>query len=156
MTGAPAPPPGRRAGDFRESREGPDWQPQEQKITSAICHYPEVAYSQTARITVPQPIPRSACTRGTLVASWPTRRQASTLARSVSTAHPSRRRARDRPGAIGALHVFCAVLAFSRVRFARFADNGRADTTPAMLAECFETLGGCQRWSSPDRMGCFL
>jgi hypothetical protein len=42
----------------------------------------------------------------------------------------------------GGLHVFCAVLAWSRVRFVRFADNERAQTTLAMLAECFETLGG--------------
>ena len=33
------------------------------------------------------------------------------------------------------LHVFCAVLAWSRVRFVRFADNERAETTLAMLAE---------------------
>ena len=29
-----------------------------------------------------------------------------------------------------------------RVRFVRFADNERAETTLALLAECFETLGG--------------
>ncbi len=40
------------------------------------------------------------------------------------------------------LHVFCAVLAYSRVRFVRFADDERAETTLAMLAECFLTLGG--------------
>ena len=40
------------------------------------------------------------------------------------------------------LHVFCAVLAWSRVRFMRFADNERADATLALLAECFQVLGG--------------
>jgi transposase len=40
------------------------------------------------------------------------------------------------------LHVFCAVLAWSRVRFVRFADNERAETTLALLAECFESIGG--------------
>jgi hypothetical protein len=32
-------------------------------------------------------------------------------------------------GAIGALHVFCAVLAWSQVRFVMFADNERSETT---------------------------
>ena len=41
-----------------------------------------------------------------------------------------------------ALHVFCAVLAWSRVRFVRFAADEKAATTLALLAECFETLGG--------------
>jgi transposase len=57
-------------------------------------------------------------------------------------------------GALAGLHVFCAVLAFSRVRFVRFADNERADTTLAMVAECFETLGGVPRVVLADRMGC--
>jgi hypothetical protein len=38
--------------------------------------------------------------------------------------------------------VFCAVLAFSRVRFVRFAPDQKATTTLGLLAECFETLGG--------------
>ena len=57
-------------------------------------------------------------------------------------------------GVLGGLHVFCAVLAWSRVRFVRFADNERADTTLAMLAECFETLGGVPKIVLADRMGC--
>ncbi len=57
-------------------------------------------------------------------------------------------------GVLGGLHVFCAVLAFSRVRFIRFADNERADTTMAFLAECFETLGGVPQVVLADRMGC--
>ncbi|MFG1967661.1 IS21 family transposase [Nonomuraea sp. NPDC049028] len=54
----------------------------------------------------------------------------------------------------GGLHVFCAVLAWSRVRFVRFARNQRAATTLAMLAECFETLGGVPKVVLADRMGC--
>ena len=46
-------------------------------------------------------------------------------------------------GAENGLHVFCAVLAWSRVRFVRFAADERSGTTLAMLAECFEVLGGC-------------
>ena len=57
-------------------------------------------------------------------------------------------------GAGGKVHVFCAVLAWSRVRFVRFADNERAETTLAMLAECFEVLGGVPRTVLADRMGC--
>ena len=45
-------------------------------------------------------------------------------------------------GVLGGLHVFCAVLAWSRVRFVRFAADERAATTLSLLAECFETLGG--------------
>jgi hypothetical protein len=45
-------------------------------------------------------------------------------------------------GSVGALHVFSAVLAWSRVRFMRFAGDERSETTPAMLAGCFEELGG--------------
>ncbi len=52
------------------------------------------------------------------------------------------------------LHVFCAVLAWSRVRFVRFADNERAGTTLGLLAECFETLGGVPKTVLADRMGC--
>jgi hypothetical protein len=52
------------------------------------------------------------------------------------------------------LHVFCAVLAWSRVRFVRFAEDERAETTMAMLAECFETLGGVPAVVLADRMGC--
>ena len=40
------------------------------------------------------------------------------------------------------VHVFCAVLAWSRFRFVRFADNEKATTTFGLLAECFEQLGG--------------
>jgi transposase len=57
-------------------------------------------------------------------------------------------------GAVGRLHVFCAVLAWSRVRFIRFAPDERAETTLRLLAECFETLGGVPGVVLADRMGC--
>jgi transposase len=50
--------------------------------------------------------------------------------------------------------VFCAVLAWSRVRFVRFARDETAATTFALLAECFETLGGVPAKVLADRMGC--
>jgi transposase len=57
-------------------------------------------------------------------------------------------------GALGRLHVFCAVLAWSRFRFVRFAADERAETTLAMLAECFDVLGGVPGKVLADRMGC--
>ena len=51
-------------------------------------------------------------------------------------------------GSLGGLHVFCAVLAWCRVRFVRFADNERSEDDPAVLAECFEDLGGVPGRSS--------
>jgi hypothetical protein len=57
-------------------------------------------------------------------------------------------------GVWGGLHVFCAVLAWSRVRFVRFADNERAATTLTLLARCFEQLGGVPAVVLADRMGC--
>jgi len=57
-------------------------------------------------------------------------------------------------GVLGGLHVFCAVLAWSRVRFVRFADNERAETTLGLLAQCFEHLGGVPAVVLADRMGC--
>jgi transposase len=57
-------------------------------------------------------------------------------------------------GALGGLHVFCAVLAWSRFRFVRFAADERAETTLGMLAECFEVLGGVPGKVLADRMGC--
>jgi transposase len=57
-------------------------------------------------------------------------------------------------GTIGALHVFCAVLAWSRVRFVRFARDETAATTLGLLAECFEQLGGVPAKVLADRMGC--
>jgi transposase len=57
-------------------------------------------------------------------------------------------------GSLGGVHVFCAVLAWSRVRFVRFATDERAETTFAMLAECFAQLGGVPKVVLADRMGC--
>lgn len=57
-------------------------------------------------------------------------------------------------GVLGGLHVFCAVLAWSRVRFVRFAADERAETTMRLLAECFEALGGVPKVVLADRMGC--
>lgn len=52
------------------------------------------------------------------------------------------------------LHVFCAVLAWSRFRFVRFAADEKAATTLGLLAECFEVLDGVPAVVLADRMGC--
>jgi transposase len=52
------------------------------------------------------------------------------------------------------VHVFCAVLAWSRFRFVRFAADEQQSTTLAMLAECFEVLGGVPKVVLADRMAC--
>ena len=57
-------------------------------------------------------------------------------------------------GSEGGLHVFCAVLAWSRVRFVRFAADETQATTLRLLAECFEALGGVPAIVLADRMGC--
>ncbi len=57
-------------------------------------------------------------------------------------------------GEIGPLFVFCAVLAWSRVRFVYFADNLGAEATMTALACCFEYLGGVPKTALTDRMGC--
>ena len=57
-------------------------------------------------------------------------------------------------GSEGDLHVFCAVLAWSRWRFVRFAADEKVETTFVMLAECFEALGGVPKVVLADRMGC--
>jgi Integrase core domain len=57
-------------------------------------------------------------------------------------------------GSQGRLHVFCAVLAWSRFRFVRFAADEKAATTLGLLAGCFELLGGVPRTVLADRMGC--
>jgi hypothetical protein len=57
-------------------------------------------------------------------------------------------------GTINGLQVFCAVLAWSRYRFVRFATNQRRETTLQLLAECFEELGGVPSVVLADRMGC--
>lgn len=57
-------------------------------------------------------------------------------------------------GSEDGLHVFCAVAAWSRFRFVRFATDETAATTFAMLASCFEALGGVPKVVLADRMGC--
>jgi hypothetical protein len=57
-------------------------------------------------------------------------------------------------GEEGPLKVFCAVLAWSRWRFVRFAEHQDQATTLALLAECFELLGGVPGVLLTDRMGC--
>jgi transposase len=57
-------------------------------------------------------------------------------------------------GEIGPLFVFCAVMAWSRVRFVCFADNLGAKSTMTALARCFEYLGGVPKTALTDRMGC--
>lgn len=52
------------------------------------------------------------------------------------------------------LHVFCAVAAWSRWRFVRFATDERAETTLRLLAEALEELGGVPKLVLSDRMGC--
>ena len=52
------------------------------------------------------------------------------------------------------LQIFCAVLAWSRWRFVRFAQRQDQATTLALLAECFELLGGVPGVLLTDRMGC--
>ena len=57
-------------------------------------------------------------------------------------------------GVQAGVHVFCAVLAWSRIRFVRFAADEKASTTLGLLAECFEVLGGVPKTVLADRMGC--
>ena len=57
-------------------------------------------------------------------------------------------------GVLDGVHVFCAVLAWSRFRFVRFAADEKATTTLGFLAECFEELGGVPKVVLADRMGC--
>lgn len=52
------------------------------------------------------------------------------------------------------VHVFCAVLAWSRWRFVAFARDEKAATTLGLLADCFEALGGVPATVLADRMGC--
>ena len=54
---------------------------------------------------------------------------------------------------LAGLYGVCAVLAWSRFRFVRFAADQRAATTLALLAECFE-VGGVPGKVLADRMGC--
>lgn len=57
-------------------------------------------------------------------------------------------------GAWAGWHVFCAVLVWSRVRFVRIARDEQQPTTLALLAECFETVGGVPAVVLADRISC--
>lgn len=57
-------------------------------------------------------------------------------------------------GSEGGSEQFCAVLAWSRYRFVRFAADQQQATTLRLLAECFEELGGVPAVVLADRMGC--
>ncbi|CDQ43173.1 integrase catalytic subunit [Mycolicibacterium neoaurum] len=52
------------------------------------------------------------------------------------------------------LFLFCAVLAFSRWRFVRFATDQKATTTLALIAEAMAAVGGVPARVLADRMAC--
>jgi transposase len=52
------------------------------------------------------------------------------------------------------LFLFCAVLAFSRWRFVRFATDQKASTTLALVAEALAAIGGVPAKVLADRMAC--
>lgn len=55
---------------------------------------------------------------------------------------------------IGGLHLFCAVLAYSRWRFAAFAVDEKVTTTMALIAEALAEIGGVPQKVLADRMAC--
>ncbi len=55
---------------------------------------------------------------------------------------------------VGGLHLFCAVLAYSRWRFAAFATDEKATTTMGLIAEALAAIGGVPHKVLADRMGC--
>jgi transposase len=57
-------------------------------------------------------------------------------------------------GSSGGHEIFCAVLAWSRYRFVRFATDQTRATTLELLAECFGALDGVPAVVLTDRMGC--
>lgn len=59
----------------------------------------------------------------------------------------------DWAGVGAGLHLFCAVLPFSRWRFARFAVDERASTTLSLLADALAALGGVPKRVLGDRIG---
>ncbi len=54
----------------------------------------------------------------------------------------------------GGLHLFCAVLAWSRWRFVAFATDERSTTTLALIAEALAAAGGVPAKVLADRMAC--
>ncbi|MGW0040083.1 IS21 family transposase [Gordonia sp. NPDC003376] len=55
---------------------------------------------------------------------------------------------------VGGLHVFCAVLAFSRWRFVKFSTDETVTTTLGFIAQALEEIGGVPRRVLADRMAC--
>lgn len=55
-------------------------------------------------------------------------------------------------GTEAGLSLFCAVLAWSRHRFVRFATDQRRETTLSLLAECLEEIGGVPAVVLTDHM----
>lgn len=55
---------------------------------------------------------------------------------------------------VGGLHLFCAVMAYSRWRFAAFGTDEKATTTMVLIAEALATVGGVPRKVLADRMAC--
>jgi hypothetical protein len=60
----------------------------------------------------------------------------------------------DWAGTVGGLHLFCAVLAWSRWRFVAFAADEKATTTLALVAAAFAAAGGVPGKVLSDRMAC--
>ncbi len=54
----------------------------------------------------------------------------------------------------GGLHLFCAVLAWSRWRFVAFSTNEKASTTLGFLAQALHDVGGVPGKLLTDRMAC--
>ena len=54
----------------------------------------------------------------------------------------------------GGLHLFCAVLAWSRWRFVAFSTNERSSSTLGFLAEALHEIGGVPGKLLTDRMAC--
>ena len=55
---------------------------------------------------------------------------------------------------VGGLHLFCAVMAYSRWRFVAFATDEKATTTMASIAEALAAVGGVPAKVLADRMAC--
>lgn len=54
----------------------------------------------------------------------------------------------------GGLHLFCAVLPWSRWRYVAFATDEKATTTMALVADAFAVIGGVPGKVLADRMAC--
>jgi len=87
---------------------------------------------------------------------------ADTKARWRAEHHRGRRPAVWAPGdylvidwaTIGGSHLFCAVMAYSRWRFAAFATDEKSTTTLALIAEALAAIGGVPAKVLTDRMAC--